>query len=145
MSSSQSAWEAAVFAGAAPRLETMLRNDPTLANVRLTAGQRALHMAARLSNDRVAALLINVPVTDVDAQDDVGNAPLHVAASVAADAIVRMLIKAGATVDVRNALGETPLFAAAMLGNEAAVTLLVEAGADENWYAHRHRPVPYNR
>jgi len=96
---------------------------------------------------------------DVDARDDSGQRPLHVAAlygqaqavvtllQLGADAhavavngdtplhhastaaVVTLLLEAGADLHRRNHLGITPLYSAIRLGHASAVTALVQAGA----------------
>ncbi|CAM9625539.1 unnamed protein product [Discosporangium mesarthrocarpum] len=68
----------------------------------------------------------------IDAQNIVGDSPLHKAAlngrAIAAD----FLIRNGADVNIRNAFDQTPLHAACVSGNIEVVQRLVQAGADTN-------------
>ena len=53
------------------------------------------------------------------------------AASRGHEAVVRLLLEAGADKEAKNNGGWTPLIIAAMNGHEAIVRLLLEAGADK--------------
>lgn len=55
---------------------------------------------------------------------------LHIAASENFDAAIKILVDAGAKVDVENDIGETPLHVAARDGNIEVVRVLLESGAD---------------
>ena len=74
---------------------------------------------------------------DVNAPNDEGNTPLHLAASsgsYTAPAIIELLADAGADVNALNRGGETPLHAALRSRSERSdhVAALLEAGADAN-------------
>jgi ankyrin repeat protein len=59
-----------------------------------------------------------------------GTTPLHIAAEEGNDAVVTVLLAAGARVDAANSAGTTPLYVAAAHGHDAVVTALLSAGAD---------------
>lgn len=59
-----------------------------------------------------------------------GEKPLQAAACHGHTEVVRLLLKAGADVDLQDDMGETALFAAAKEGHRDAVTALLDAGAD---------------
>ena len=70
---------------------------------------------------------------DVQARDAKGRTPLLVAARLGRISAARLLLEAGAEVDVRGeAMNITPLMAAAQRGDAPLVRLLLEAGADPN-------------
>lgn len=64
--------------------------------------------------------------------DDLGYAPLHIAASLGNIAMAEMLLRNGAAADVRDASGRTPLLVAAIAGHDEMMSLLIERGADVN-------------
>jgi TonB family protein len=66
----------------------------------------------------------------VDASDDAGWTALMHAGSAGHDAVVRVLLDAGADVRLRNKAGETALHLAAQNGHTAVARLLLQAGAD---------------
>jgi len=65
---------------------------------------------------------------DVNARDEAGLTPLHIATTDVAE----LLINRGASVNARNRYGETPLHRAAYLGSSDKAKLLIEHGADVN-------------
>lgn len=66
------------------------------------------------------------------APDDLGYAPLHIAASLGNIAMAEMLLRNGAAADVRDASGRTPLIVAAEAAHDEMMSLLIERGADVN-------------
>jgi len=66
----------------------------------------------------------------VDARDAKGNTMLMLASYHGRTDAVRLLLKAGATVDLRNDKGQTPLGGVAFKGHAEVARLLLEAGAD---------------
>ncbi len=56
--------------------------------------------------------------------------PLHLAAKAGHTDVARMLIRAGAIVDIRDGLGRTPLMIAASNNHDAIMALLVNSGAN---------------
>ena len=72
-----------------------------------------------------------VKTEDVNAKDDKGQAPMHLAALHGRPAVVAALAKAGANPDALDGRGRTPLHLLAYFGTTPeAVTALVRAGAD---------------
>lgn len=65
----------------------------------------------------------------LDAKDYAENTALHLAAVGPSTAVLRELLKRGASVHVRNRASNTPLFLARGIGNKEFVRLLGEAGA----------------
>eukprot|EP00903_Cladosiphon_okamuranus_P008330 g8013.t1 len=74
-------------------------------------------------------MLINAGC-DINAQNIVGDAPLHKAALNGRTRSADFLIKAGANVNIRNEFAQTPLHAACVSGNIEVVQRLVQGGAD---------------
>jgi hypothetical protein len=60
-----------------------------------------------------------------------GQTPLHVAAANGWCGVMKVLVSAGAGIDVRGPSGQTPLFMAAASGQTEAVTWLIEHGANK--------------
>lgn len=74
-------------------------------------------------------LLLNAG-SNIDAQNIVGDAPLHKAALNGRALSADFLISAGANVNIRNEFAQTPLHAACVSGNIEVVQRLVQGGAD---------------
>jgi ankyrin repeat protein len=66
----------------------------------------------------------------VDAADDEGWTPLHVAAHSGRSDAAACLLQAGANLKKTDSTGKTPMLCAARVGHEETVCLLVAAGAD---------------
>lgn len=78
--------------------------------------------------DLVSALLANG--ADVNCLDGDGSTPLFTALRVGSDAIVEMLLEAGASTKTRNEIRQDPLMIAAHSGNLRSVRLLLSHGAN---------------
>jgi ankyrin repeat protein len=95
---------------------------------------RPMHCAALQDNPQMVKLLILL--CSVTVMDDLGNTPLHYAASNAANAeIIRLLISAGADVNGENQEGYTPLRYAIdcdrdLLAKEQSIRALLSHGAE---------------
>eukprot|EP00826_Nyctotherus_ovalis_P056477 TRINITY_DN7632_c0_g1_i3.p1 TRINITY_DN7632_c0_g1~~TRINITY_DN7632_c0_g1_i3.p1 ORF type:complete len:217 (-),score=51.48 TRINITY_DN7632_c0_g1_i3:146-796(-) len=70
---------------------------------------------------------------DVNTQDQYKNSPLHMACANGFEEIVRILLKAGAKIDILNESKNTPLHWAAYNGHTGIVKLLLENGANPNF------------
>lgn len=88
-----------------------------------------LYKAIR-ENDLTRLSSMAATKTAANAADDHGTTPLMHAAAIGSTEAVKMLLKAGADVNVRNGLDATALIFGAM--EPAKVKLLVDAGADVN-------------
>ncbi|MEG4035399.1 ankyrin repeat domain-containing protein [Microcoleus sp. S36b_A4] len=84
-----------------------------------------LHYA---TTKEVAALLMR----DINAIDQSGNTPLHLAVDRGSQDIAELLIANGARVNVRNANGQTPLYRAIAIGHNEIAALLINNGTDVN-------------
>lgn len=79
---------------------------------------------------RVVKLLVNKPLTNVEARDRFGRTPLLVAAREGNEAVVKLLLKRGADKAAKNNAGKTPLHLAAEEGQTAVAWRLIRCGAD---------------
>ncbi|MEG4984677.1 ankyrin repeat domain-containing protein [Microcoleus sp. BR0-C5] len=84
-----------------------------------------LHYA---TTKEVAALLM----LDINAIDQSGNTPLHLAVDRGSQDIAELLIANGARVNVRNENGQTPLYRAIAIGHNDIAALLINNGTDVN-------------
>jgi ankyrin repeat protein len=84
-----------------------------------------LHYA---TTKEVAALLM----LDINAIDQSGNTPLHLAVDRGSQDIAELLIANGARVNVRNENGQTPLYRAIAIGHNEIAALLINNGTDVN-------------
>ncbi|KAK5659490.1 hypothetical protein OQA88_691 [Cercophora sp. LCS_1] len=111
-------------------LEQLLRLIP-ITNDR--ESQRALLSACSRDIAFVEALLqhgASVDITDEPLRG--GSTALGVAVTSGLEETVRLLLKAGATIDAANFDGETPLHLAAQQNLESITRILLESGADPN-------------
>jgi len=67
---------------------------------------------------------------DVNARDEVGRTPLHIASAENHNIDMKVLLDIGADVNARDGQGRTPLMYAAADGLKRAATLLIQEGAD---------------
>jgi ankyrin repeat protein len=112
---------------------------------------RGLHLAARCGLPYLSQRLLESgsgdKIVKVDSKDGYGREPLSYAAEGGHEAVVKLLVEAGADVDAQggdygNVLYGSefgnPLYAASRGGHEAVVKLLVEAGADVDAKGERY-------
>jgi ankyrin repeat protein len=86
------------------------------------------HCGPQLLAD-VARLLLEHG-TDINARDDVGATPLHLAANYGRVGVMRVLLKHGANVGTEDYEGRTPLHLAAEKGRVEVVSVLLDNGAN---------------
>jgi hypothetical protein len=126
---------AVVLAGGCKRGRPSAARAPN----RTGPGWESLHAAAREGNIEATRLLITQGAK-VNAQDDKGFTPLHVAVrddrepvlKIGQKSIVQLLLAAGAEVDARDKKGATPLHHAAFLRRMRAAKQLLAGGASVN-------------
>lgn len=130
------------------------------ANTADESGQLGLYLALRLGADKVVAVLVAHPSTQLDRANAAGEtplmmaalrgrlpwmkalldkgcrvnidgwSPLHYAASSTHEEAVTMLVQRGARIDARSPNGTTALMMAARYGQEGSVDVLLRSGAD---------------
>nr|5AQA_A Chain A, OFF7_DB04V3 [synthetic construct]5AQA_B Chain B, OFF7_DB04V3 [synthetic construct] len=93
-------------------------------------GRKLLEAARAGQDDEVRILMANG--ADVNAADNTGTTPLHLAAYSGHLEIVEVLLKHGADVDASDVFGYTPLHLAAYWGHLEIVEVLLKNGADVN-------------
>lgn len=82
-------------------------------------------------DDEIAAVLIEHGA-NVNARDDKGFTPLHMAALTGHLPVVRLLLSKRAQVDAKSTKGASPLYKAAEAGQLETVSVLLGSGADVN-------------
>ncbi|XXQ36435.1 Ankyrin repeat domain-containing protein [Plasmodiophora brassicae] len=88
--------------------------------------KNVLHWGARLGDDALVGLLVNLPGVDVNAPDRCGCAPLHAASALGHTHVVRLLLNApGIDANARTRDDEAPLHWAAAKGHADIVDLLL--------------------
>lgn len=125
----------AAACGDVGRVRTLIDGDPSLVNAVATDGFTPLGLAAFFRRPEVARLLIERGADpSIASKNKLRVTPLH--SAVATDAapvdmaIVRMLLEAGAPVNVPHLGGGTPLHTAAYVGDAEVVRMMLDRGAD---------------
>jgi uncharacterized protein len=119
-------YDAAVFADM-PKLKSMIASDPNIVNSADESGFTALHGVAGEEHYDVATYLIENGA-DVNAKNNEGIAPLHLAAW---PQMVELLVSRGANIDARDETGRTPLIVHAEEAEDCGVmAALLRLGAD---------------
>lgn len=81
-------------------------------------GHTPLHLACSLRNNDITGFLCNTKGVDINAEDDQGNTPLHVATIVMAEDCVQTLLDAQANREAKNNADQTPFDLANKDSNE---------------------------
>ena len=94
-------------------------------------GRTPLHNAA-IKNDLSEVIALLQGCADPSAQDDNGWSPLHFSAQANSLGITKVLLEAGAKVDLRDSFGNTALFRVVFncQGDGSVIALLRASGAD---------------
>ncbi|MCL4639950.1 MULTISPECIES: ankyrin repeat domain-containing protein [Olivibacter] len=122
-------WEAAA-AGLTEVVNELLEESPGLLDAFSEHGFTALGMATHFGNiEIVRYLLLKGADPNLASQNGYQVYPLHAAISANFDDIAKMLVEAGAEVNVLQAARTTPLHIAAQNGNIEMLILLLENGA----------------
>ncbi len=117
--------------GNVPRLEQIIRSDPSKSNVFSADGFTPLHLACFFRQEGSARLLLNSGADpSAIAKNNMRVQPLHSAAAARQRHIAEMLLHAGASVNAKQHGGWTALHAAAQHGDVETAELLLEYGAD---------------
>jgi ankyrin repeat protein len=96
-----------------------------------------LHQAAETGDvGAVEHAMDTLGYTDLSAADNDHYTPLHLAAGMGHESVVRLLLERGAPIDATDENGEQPLHLASHLGHTAIVEGLLGAGADVNAASH---------
>ncbi|KAJ3126839.1 hypothetical protein HK100_010053 [Physocladia obscura] len=92
-----------------PDICSLLISGGAKVNVRDKLNQTALHRVAAKGSIPVLTLLLALENINLDTQDRAGNAPLHIAIENGHAEIARVLIEAGADLDLQNEEKQLPL------------------------------------
>ncbi|UCE22743.1 MAG: ankyrin repeat domain-containing protein [Candidatus Aminicenantes bacterium] len=119
----------AVRNGDIEKVKQLLEKDKELVKLRDINNNTPLHLACRAAHKEIVELLI-LNGADVDAKNDYGRSPLHLAWREKGSArISQILIENGADIDLKNNFGETPLSVAVAVGNEDMLNVLIKNNA----------------
>jgi len=114
------------------KVQALVEKQPDLAFTKSTKGATPLHIAAAVVGCEKVAEVLLANKADINARNDVGNTPLHIAEISANKEMAALLISKGADVNARNTGGDTPLHIAAAVGHADMVESLLAKGANAN-------------
>lgn len=121
----------AAAVGLTEHVQMMLEHKPDVLNEVSSHGFTPLGIAAHFNQEEVVRLLLlNKADPNIASQNGYSVFPLHAALSANHDNISKMLIEAGAEVNVLQFGSISPLHFAAQHGNIDLIILLLEQGAD---------------
>lgn len=125
-------FEAAAL-GKKDAVEKALNDNPSLVHDFSDDGFTPLGLAAYFGNeDVVRLLLLKGADPNISSENGYNVYPIHSAVSANYDMVAKMLLEAGAEVNVVQMSGITPLHSAAHNGNIDLLIVLLEAGANVN-------------
>lgn len=112
------------------QVQTMVGNDPDLLDTISDHGFTPLGMATHFGNEDVVRFLLEKGAdANMHSQNGYNVYPLHAAIGSGFNGIAKMLIEAGAEVNVLQTSRTSPLHLAAQTGNIDLIILLLENGA----------------
>jgi uncharacterized protein len=98
--------------------------------VSLSVCAATIHELVRMEDSQEVARLIAANRSMVNASNELGSTPLHIAAGNPTPDIARLLLDNGADLEAKDNNGATPLHIAAFSGRKANVELLLARGAN---------------
>jgi ankyrin repeat protein len=98
--------------------------------VTVSAQSQDVFDAVKNNDLKKVKMLIKNDVSLVNSKDEAGNTPLHHAARIGSDAIIKFLLSRGADINAQNTQLYTPLLEAIQNRNENSSVLLIEKEAD---------------
>lgn len=111
----------------------LISQQPRLVNAFASDGFTPLGLAAYFGREEIAKILIqNGAAVNVPTNNGYNVFPIHSAVAAKSYGITKLLLDAGAEVNVVQQAGFTPLHAAAQYGDIEILILLLEHGADLN-------------
>lgn len=114
-----------------PRILTIILGFFALCSS-LPAFSASIHEVVRTGVTQEVSKMITANRTLVNAKNELGSTPLHIAAGNTAPDVAKLLIDKGANVNAKDNNGSTPLHLAAFTGHKENVNLLLAKGADVN-------------
>ena len=128
----------AAFSGVPEAVQMFLRLG-AISDARNASGRSAIHESivgaqlrstqdAWISAVRCIEVLLDQGV-NVDLVDNQGKTPLHIAAGIGTESVVRLLLRRGASIDAHDLENETPLAKAIQSENHRVTEVLLEMGA----------------
>lgn len=117
--------------GLVQQVETMLLQKPEVIDEFSTHGFTPLGIATHFGREKIVRTLLSKGADpNISSQNGYHVSPLHAALTAGHDTIGKMLIEAGANVNVIQHASITPLHIAAQQGNIDMIIILLESGAD---------------
>ncbi|KAK3250007.1 hypothetical protein CYMTET_40600 [Cymbomonas tetramitiformis] len=93
-------------------------------------GRKALHIACEYSHLEVMDILLET--ANIQAGNEMGETPLHIAARKGNEATYNFLVQKGADIEAQDLMGHTPLHTASETGKINIMQLLIDAKANVN-------------